>query len=266
MATKSKCNLNLVRDMFVKLSNLFNDCYVCNMTYVVAGENPSDRILGTALCIIEPEYRDALIGLLKGVKKECIYAKDISEIKKWLQELLDNNPDDYEVLSDDTYKLCMEDFINDIDDAERVKSLKKNIESIEEKFAACNSRWWSCIADNEGALQAIFGAKAIFDYPLAVPNNDTIENGHDKIGVSVSKQLLPLVNEKNVRHAYIGTNGKTIEGAPDIMEVMVDFRFTHFRMMLIYNVIVLPWEPEDDGYSQIDQILNSDDENDDSEE
>jgi hypothetical protein len=42
------------------------------------------------------------------------------------------------------------------------------------------------------------------------------------------------------------------------MEVMVDFRFTHFRMMIIYNVIVLPWEPLDDGYTKINEVLNSD--------
>jgi hypothetical protein len=261
MASKAKTNLNLSRDLFVKLSNLFNDCYIVNMTYVVAGENPSDRILGTALCIIEPTYRDALVSLLKGMKKDCIYVKDITEIKKWMQNLLDESPDDYEVLSDDTYKLCLEDFIKDDITVEQGKELKKQIETIEEKFASCNSRWWSCIADNEEALQAIFASKAIFDYPLAVPNNDTTESETEKIGVSVSKQLLPLVDQKNVRHAYIGTNGTLIEGAPDIMEVMVDFRFTHFRMMLLYNVIVLPWEPSDDGYTEISGVLNSDDEN-----
>jgi hypothetical protein len=228
------------------------------MTYVVAGENPSDRILGTALCIIEPDYRDALVSLLKGMKKECIYIKDITEIKKWMQELLDTNPNDYDALSDDTYKVCMENFIDEKVDKDKVSVLMKKIETIEEKFAACNSRWWSCIADNEEALQAIFGAKAIFDYPLAVPHNDTTENEYERIGVSVSKQLLPLVDAKNVRHAYIGTNGTLIEGAPDIMEVMVDFRFTHFRMMIIYNVIVLPWEPLDDGYTKINEVLNSD--------
>jgi hypothetical protein len=255
MASKAKSNLNLVRDLFVKLSNLFNDCYIVNMTYVVAGENPSDRILGTALCIIEPDYRDALVKLLKGMKKDCIYVKSTNEIKTWMQSLLDV-PAEYDVLSDNAYSICMTQFMNEKLDKDKVSELKKTIESIEEKFAACNSRWWSCIADNEEALQAIFASKAIFDYPLAVPNNDTTENEYEKIGVSVSKQLLPLVNEKNVRHAYIGTNGKTIEGAPDIMEVMVDFRFTHFRMMLIYNVIVLPWEPTDDGYTKINQILN----------
>lgn len=224
-ATKKSATMTLVTDLMVKLSNLFKDCYLIRNKILVAGNTPSDKILGTLMCTLEERYKEALTTLIG--KGGCFYIASVQDTKKYLQEQKEWEPTE-------EIKHEIKKYIVSISDTERLEEVTAKVVSVEERFNPETGKihWWQCIGTNEELVDAIFNMRAIFDMPISS------DEGADGTVVTISKQLLPLVTEKNIQNAYIGTPGK--EDNDELMEVMLDFRFTHFRVMIIYKVVVLP--------------------------
>lgn len=237
--TKKNATMTLVTDLFVKLSNLYNDIYIIKNTFIVAGKNPSDKILGSLECVIEQKYQDALTALVG--KTKCIYVESVVDTKKYLQGVAN------ELEPTDEIKEKTKKYLKEITDEKVIKKQLDTISAFDDRFNPsdiitrdCPVRWWSCIGDNAELIETVFELKSIFNLPIEV-ENDTDETQTEETYVTIAKQLLPLVTETNINNAYIGTTGKRHGADNDLLEVMLDFRFTHFRMMIIYNIVVLPW-------------------------
>lgn len=252
-------------DLMVKLTKLYNDIYIVRGRMIVAGFNPPDRILGTVMCTLKPEYEEALAEIIS--VSDLVYVADITETKKWLQE-----KSDVEEITDEIKEEAKKFFVKN-EDKKEIERIRQKIEDFEEKFNPMDAnkvRWWNCLSECEAMLESIFERKTIFDYPISIPKaledvdektiiqqKTEIESGNEMISEAVTKeedgtikatvtmstQLLPLITEKTVNNAYIGTAG-LMEGQKDILEVLLDFHFELFRMMIVYRVIIVP--PEDD--------------------
>lgn len=238
--TKKNATMTLVTDLFVKLSNLYNDIYIIKNTFIVAGKNPSDKILGSLECVIEQKYQDALTELVG--KTACVYVESVVDTKKYLQDASANDLE-----PTDEIREKAKEHIKEITDEKIIKKQLDTISAFDDRFNPSDIisrenpvRWWSCIGENAELIETVFELKSIFDLPIEV-ESDQDETQTEETYVTIAKQLLPLVTETNINNAYIGTTGKRHGTDNDLLEVMLDFRFTHFRMMIIYNIIVLPW-------------------------
>lgn len=232
--TKKNATMTLVTDLFVKLTNLYKDAYFIRNRIFISGNEPSDRILGIPMCHLEPKYKEALEKLVG--REVCFYIPSIQNTKKWLQEQTELEP------TDEIREQVKKNFIKTVQNEEVSGKMLMKATEIEERFNPITKkvRWWQCIGDNDELVKTVFDLKAIFNFPIA-DSEDSSDNGSF---VTISKQILPLVTEKNIKNAYIGTTGK-IDDDDDLMEVLLDFRFTHFRMMIVYQIVVLPWEPDE---------------------
>lgn len=242
--TKKDATMTLVTDLFVKLSNLYNDAYVVKGSFIIAGEEPSTRILGSLMCNVETKYKDALKELVG--EKPCFYIPSIPETKKWLQGVTKDELEPTEEI-----KEKVQEFIKEVSDKELIEKQVQTISEFENKFYPTDLvegknpiYWWSCLGENAELVETIFSLKRIFDYPIETKPENADTPQSEKTYMTISKQLLPLVTEKTVQDAYIGTTGVRHGKDDELLEVMVDFRFSHFRMMIIYNLVVLPWMPD----------------------
>lgn len=244
--TKKNATMTRVTDLFVKLSNLYKDAYIIRGSIVIPGNEVSERILGTLMCTLEPDYKEAFAAF--GGDVGCLYVPSVVDMKKWLQEKSSEELEPTaEIIEEATY------YMTPVIVEEKIAACVSQVEAIEERFNPVHGdkiRWWRCIGENQELIETIFGLKSIFNYPITIPPEEL--NGKEvqetDTLITISKQLLPLVTEKNIRNAYIGTTGKRSEQDDELMEVLLDFRFSHFRMMIIYNIVVLPWEPDADDY------------------
>ena len=253
---KKDATMTLVKDLFVKLANLYEDAYIVKNSFVIAGEHPSERILGPLMCTIESGYRDALKRLVG--EKPCFYIANIVETKKWLQEKLEEELEPTETIKDDSVQ-----FIVPKEDKDTIDKCVNTISEFEDRFNPVDLisndhpvRWWSCLGDNAELIETVFNLKGIFDLPIEIePTEENAESSNTEESkventttyITIAKQLLPLVTEKNIQNAYVGTTEVRHGDDDELLEVMLDFRFTHFRMMIIYNLVVLPWATIETG-------------------
>lgn len=239
--TKKNATMTLVSDLLVKLSNLYNDVYIVKNAFIIAGKNPSERILGPLMCVVESKYKEAFTELMG--EKPCFYIPSVVDAKKWLKDTTTEELEPTEKIKEE-----VKAFIKEITDKDEIDRCVNRISEFDDKFNPTdlvsneNSvRWWSCLGDNADLIETVFDLKGIFDFPIETKPSESGTAQSEKTYMTIAKQLLPLVTEKNIQNAYVGTTGIRHGDDDELLEVMVDFRFTHFRMMIIYNLVVLPW-------------------------
>lgn len=233
MAVKREIRASeIFEDLIVKLKNIYKDVYIFRYTFCVPGEDAPDSIVGDILCELEPTYKKAVEELFSGI--ECIYIPSVGNLREILKEF-NNDPEaeyQYRNLDEEAKERGEISYFGGA-----VKIVTENLEDylrfitgFEESFND-SKRTWSCIADNDALVATIYNDKAIFNLPIE-------KDGEEY--VTIAKQLLPLITEKTVQNAFINvTKSESHEG---LYEVLIDFRFTHFRMEAIYTMIPLPFE------------------------
>ena len=242
--TKKNATMTLCTDIFVKLSNLYNDLYIVKNSFIIAGKNPSERILGPVMCVAETTYKDALKKLVG--EKPCFYVVSIDDTKKWLKSVLESN----ELEPTEEIREKAKEYIKEVTSKDEIEKCVNRISEFDDRFNPVDLvsnehpvRWWSCLGENAELVETLFDLKGIFDYPIETDPSKADTPQSEKTYMTIAKQLLPLVTEKNIQNAYVGTTGIRHGDDDELLEVMLDFRFTHFRMMIIYNLVVLPWVP-----------------------
>lgn len=242
--TKKNATMTLCADLFVKLSNLYNDAYIVKNAFIIAGKNPSERILGPLMCVAEAKYKDAFKELMG--EKPCFYIPSIVDTKKWLQSVVAAN----ELEPTEEIKEKSKQYVKEITDKDEIEKCVNTISEFDDRFNPVDLvsnehpvRWWSCLGENAELVETVFDLKGIFDYPIETNPSTADTPQSEKTYMTIAKQLLPMVTEKNIQNAYVGTTGIRHGDDDELLEVMVDFRFTHFRMMIIYNLVILPWIP-----------------------
>lgn len=226
----------IFEDLVVKLKNIYKDVYIFRHSFCVPGDETPESIVGDVECILEPRYKEAVVALFPDV--ECVYIPSVGDLREKLKEY----HSDVELMCeyDNIDNLARErgelSYFNGgvIEKQDKVKYCLEFVTRFEQRFNE-DGLVWTCISDNEELIKTIYNDKAIFNLPIEETRKDdgTVEY------ITIAKQLLPMITEKNASNAFI--NIKRSTDYPDLYEVMIDFRFTHFQLEAFYNVIPLPF-------------------------
>lgn len=226
----------IFENLVVKLKNIYKEVYIFRHSFCVPGVDTPDSVVGDIMCILEPKYKESIVTLFPGV--ECLYIPSVGNLREALKEY-HSDPEEMQAYKDadkeDRENGIMSYFCRTvIEKPEKTSECLDFITLFENRFNA-DGLVWACISNNEELIKTIYEDKAIFNLPIEETQKEdgTVEY------ITIAKQLLPLITEKNAENAFL--NIKRSKDYPDLFEVMVDFRFTHFQLEAFYNVIPLPF-------------------------
>ena len=238
MATKKEIRpSDIFEDLIVKLKNIYKDVYIFRHSFCVPGEESPESVVGDLMCILEPKYKEAVEALFPGV--ECIYISSVGDLREILK-VYNNDPNSYYHHEETTNKMRgnKENIYFTgavvVEKPEKIKDCLDFVTSFEERFND-EKRTWSCIGDNEELVKTIYTDKAIFNLPI----EETKKEDGSYEYITIAKQLLPLITEKTISNAFI--NVMKSKDYPELYEVLIDFRFTHFQLEGFYNIIPIPF-------------------------
>lgn len=226
MAVKKEMKpIQIFEDLVVKLKNIYKEMYFFRYSFCVPGEDIPDSVVGDILCELEPQYKECVKALFDGI--ECIHIPSIGTLREVIKTYLENGESD---LSNEAVReyLFSSEAVEKV--TEKTEDSLKFVTRFEEFFND-SKRVWSCIGDNESLIETIYDKKGIFNFPIG-------KNGEEY--VTIAKSMIPIITEKTVSNAFINVQeSKEYEG---LYEVLIDFKFTHFRMECVYTNIPLPFE------------------------
>lgn len=237
MATKREIQPSeIFEDLIVKLKNIYKDVYIFRHTFCVPGVDIPDSIVGEVECILEPKYKEAVEKLFSGV--ECLYIPSVGKLRDNLKEY----HSDPEIMSQyhDTDVEAKERgefsyFAGAvIEKPDKINECLAFVSTFEERFNR-DKLIWTCISSNEELIKTLYQDKSIFNLPI----EETKKEDGTMEYITIAKQLLPMITEKNATNAFL--NVRKSKDYPDLYEVLVDFRFSHFQLEAFYNVIPLPF-------------------------
>ena len=226
----------IFEDLIVKLKNIYKEVYIFRHTFCVPGVESPDSVVGDIECILEPKYREAVEKLFPGV--ECLYLPSVGKLRDNLKEY----NSDPELMSQyhtaDAEARERGEFSHFagavIEKPDKINDCLEFVTAFEERFNN-DELVWTCISDNEELIKTIYTDKAIFNLPI----EETKKEDGTMEYITIAKQLLPMITEKNATNAFL--NVKRSKEYPDLYEVLIDFRFSHFQLEAFYNVIPLPF-------------------------
>lgn len=232
MGKKNVSPFTPLADLFVKLQKVYKDVYFFRGVYCIPGVEDATGVVGDILCVLEPKYRDAVKMLFP--EEECIYVTSTKELKEDLQQKIKD-----EVTFDEGIdkKTLYGDFIKTYEGdqkQEKVNLCTSFVDKIEKRvFTDDTERVWDCLGSNPELISAFFTDKRVFNYPIV-----TKERQEPEEYVTIAKQMIPLVSESNIGVSFISIEKS--EEQPELYEILIDFRFSHFRMNALYYVLPLP--------------------------
>lgn len=246
--TKGSSTIPMVTDLFVKLTKLFDDMYIIRGSILIPGSRPSEGILGNVMCRLEPNYAEAFQKFAEG--KSVLYIGSVKKMKEWLQTKPEWEPTDEIRWESSQYMV-------EITKEESIEAQINRATEFENRILPPDGKmhWRKCIGEDKKLLETLFGISGIFDMPIFYDAKDK-EPG---TVMSMAKQLLPLISEKNATVAYIGTTGKRTGDNDELLDVVLDCRLPYFQMCILYTVMILPWTPE----KTAEEIESSDSESED---
>lgn len=225
MAKKEKAPITLVRDLLVKLGNIYKDFYLYKGKYCIGGKKTEEDAFGTIVCTLESPYDTAMETF---VGKEELYYCEIKPFKDWIDSVIkEGNP-------------LIEDVIHTITfiDILKIQRKKSIIEEIDEKISNVienfseNDVVWKNLGEYTDLVKTVFTDKQIFNLPVSKIIDDLESNDY----ITISKQLLPVITDKTVGDSFIYLKKLQFE-SEELYEVYIDFLFTHFKMQCVYHVI-----------------------------
>lgn len=220
---------NIFEDLVVKLKNIYKDLYIFRHSFCVPGEGLPNSVVGDLMAILEPKYKEAVESLFPGV--ECIYVPSVGDLRDILKEY-NKDPNLFSQENVDSENKHFNGTV--IEKPEKAKDCLNFVTLFEGRFND-DKRTWSCIGNNEELITTIYTDKAIFNLPIEETKK---EDGTCEY-ITLAKQLLPMVTEKTITNVFI--NVMKSKEYPELYEVLVDFRFTHFQLEGFYNIIPIPF-------------------------
>lgn len=227
---KEKPPIMLVKDLLVKLNNVYKDIYLYKNKFCIGAKNTNEEALGDILCTLEPVYEEAVKKFI-GVD-EVIYI-DIKPFKEWISSCI-------------TDGLCTSEnvihVINFMDYAKVVRK-KSEIQSVIEKVDKLYERFhvdgivWKNLSQYEDMINIIYTDNQIFNLPISRITEDAENTDY----VTMTKQLLPVVSQKTIKDAYINISKLKVD-EEHLYEMLIDFHFTHFSMNCLYHILPLKIE------------------------
>ena len=124
--------------------------------------------------------------------------------------------------------------IIEITDGKKIEKINKFTNSIMEDFNRPNLTWKQ-LGENPKLAEAFFVDKEIFNLPVKMIDESDASGNY----ITIAKQMIPNVNEKNLGSAFIYLENKSFE-TDTLYKLNLDFQFTHFRLYAVYYCIPLP--------------------------
>lgn len=230
--TKKNSPVMMTLDLFVKLGNILDDCFFLKLgeNMYISPKTHSEKVYGNVLCNLTSGYVRAIEAFFDEVP-ECFYT-DITTTKNWLKGLTELIPNDD--IKEDAKKY----FVESSSSKEEVIEYSRGIEN--SFFPTDKELKWLCLGNDEWLVNEIFEEKRIIEIPIS-----RLSGGDEKNLLTISKYILPMVTVKTADKCFITCPGY---GADEtVIEILVLYDFTHFKLMSSYIAVTLLWEICDDN-------------------
>lgn len=198
----------IFRDLMVKMTKVYKDFYYWN-GYCFAGPTSKESRLGTITCQLTPIYKEIFEAFVCTEDKKDVYLVVVADAKA----AIDNG------------EMVPKTVIpkESIQTAGMIGGLNKTTALFQRSDIV-----WTPLSTDEALKQKLYTENMIYQ-------KEIIDNGEKK-HITVAKQLLPLVSIKNIEKAYMYIDDDDVEGT-HLKRILIDFDFTHFRMMCIYHAV-----------------------------
>lgn len=226
---KKNSPLVLVTDLFVKLGNLFDDCYfLCSSEHLyVCDKSGSEKIFGDALCDLTPAYVEAVKAFFDEIPS-C-FSSNIDATKNWLKSQTELIP------TEEVKTEAKKYFIND---EKSINDVKDYASGVEKSFFPTDKELkWLCLGDDEIVVREVVVEKNFTQIQL-----NRLSGDNEIHNVTITPYMLPMITDKNIKNCFIACPDY---GADEtVLDILIYTDFVPFRLMMTYIAVTLEWDEE----------------------
>lgn len=189
--------INLVRDLLVKITNVFrSDLFIVHNKFCIGGKISESSNPGHYICILSEDIKNALSDVVN--PDNCIFIESIRNAKV--------------------------DFLNNIEILNETES--KNLEKRVDYFTTLfnNIENWDEFTFSEEEIEKLYKD---LDFIYFIPKNSDSE-------IVISKSLFPIMKEKDFQNAYYHVDRDIQE---NLNRMIITYDFKYFQLYMEYTFI-----------------------------